>query len=255
MKNFLVLTQPWPRVERLAEQLWQANIPNLAIPFSKIEPCFDDNIMLQSFDWVVVVSPSAAERLLALAQAYDPGLPMPRFACVGPGSVSALREGLEALAWPDPEILFPRDSFDAEHLLAADFWGSLNHKSVLVARASKSKTAWNELFHERRASVMEAGLYEQVNLTPDWDFALPRFKRFMAEPQFQRALWYVSQESVAERLVHEVRNLPIGHATQRDLALVPHARIKARLSRLGWSHIEVIQAGADGLISAMHSSG
>jgi uroporphyrinogen-III synthase len=255
MKSLLVLTQPWPRVERLADQLWQANIPNLAIPFSKIEPRFDEPLMLQSFDWVVVVSPSAAERVLALAEAYDPGLPMPRFACIGPGTVSTLKEGLESQAWPDPEIVWPEDSHDAEHLMAAGFWGDLNNQSVLVARATKSKTAWGTLFRERRASVMETELYEQIILEPDWDFALPRLKRFIADPNFEKIVWYVSQESIAERLVHEVRNLSIGHVTQRDVALVPHTRIKSLLTRLGWGQIEVIEPGADGLVSVMRASG
>ncbi len=255
MKSLLVLTQPWPRVERLADQLWQADIPNLAIPFSKIDPCFDQPLMLQSFDWVVVVSPSAAERLLALAQAYDPDLPMPRFACVGPGSVSTLKEGLQSLAWPDPEIVWPEDNHDAEHLMAADFWGDLNNQSILVARATKTKTPWGAMFQQRRASVMEAELYEQISLEPDWEFAVPRLKRFIADPHFEKIVWYISQEGVAERLAHAVRNLSIGHVTQRDLALVPHQRIKNVLSRLGWAQIEVVQPGADGLVSVMRASG
>jgi uroporphyrinogen-III synthase len=254
MKSLLVLTQPWPRVERLADQLWQANIPNLAIPFSKIEPCFDQPLMLQSFDWVVVVSPSAAERLLALAEAYDPDLPMPRFACVGPGSVSTLKEGLASLAWPDPEIFWPEDMHDAEHLLAANFWGDLHNQSVLVARARTTKTPWGAMFREHRASVMEAELYEQMNLEPDWEFALPRLKRFIADPHFDKMVWYVSQEGVAERLVHSVRNLSIGHVTQRDIALVPHTRIKSLLSRMGWAQVEVVRPGADGLVSVMRAS-
>jgi uroporphyrinogen-III synthase len=255
MKSLLILTQPWPRVERLADQLWQADIPNLAIPFSKIEPCFEDSLMLQSFDWVVVVSPSAAERVIALAQSFDPGLPMPRFACIGPGTVSALREGLDSLAWPDPEIHWPQGSHDAEHLMAADFWGDLRNRSILVARASKTKTPWGSLFRPFQASVMEAELYEQVVLEPDWDFALPRLRRFIAEPDFERMVWYVSQEAVAERLVPEVRNLSIGHVTQRDTALVPHPRIKTVLERLGWAQVELVHPGADGLVSMMKRSG
>ena len=255
MKNLLVLTQPWPRVERLAEQLWQADIPNLAIPFSKIEPCFDQPLLLQSFDWVVVVSPSAAESLIALAVPYDAELPMPRFACVGPGSVSALKEGLDSLAWPDPEIFWPEISHDAEHLLKAPFLGDLSHQSVLVVRAKISKTAWGPLFREKHASVMEIELYEQHAQAPDWEFAMPRLRRSIDDPHFKQMLWYVSQESVAERLVSAVRNLSIGHVTQRDIALVPHPHIQRVLERLGWAQVQLVAPGAQGLVSAMLHSG
>ena len=255
MKHLLVLTQPWPRVERLAEQLWQADVPNLALPFNKIEPCFDQPLMLQGFDWIVVVSPSAADRLIALAQAYDAELPMPRFACVGPGSVAALKEGLESLAWPDPEIYYPEGVHDAEHLLSANFWGDLSHQSVLVVRAKQSKTAWGLLLRERHASVMEIELYEQHIQPPDWDFAMPRLRRSIADPHFSHMLWYVSQASVADRLVADVRNLSIGHVTQRDVALVPHQQIQKVLERLGWAQVRLIAPGAQGLVSAMqHSS-
>lgn len=251
MSKLLVLTQPWPRVERLAGQLQQAGIPSLALPFSRIETLPQRPLALQAHDWVVVISPSAAETLLAQALPHDPAAPMPRFACVGPGTVEALRERLQAQAWPVPQLHWPAQHHDAQALMAAPFWGPLQGRRVLVARAERSKTAWAEWFTGQQASVTDVALYRQVAQMPDWERALTRLRPCIEHAGFTRLTWYVSQESVVEPLVQQLGTAAIGPVLQRDLALVPHERIAAQLRRQGWTQTRLILPGASGLISAM----
>lgn len=91
-----LITRPQPECDILCQRLAQAGFAATAAPAIAIEPCAIDHrvIMdLDQFDTLIVVSKSAARRLIDEIDAYWPQLPIDQTCiAVGPGTAQILSE-------------------------------------------------------------------------------------------------------------------------------------------------------------------
>ena len=82
----VIVTRPRDQAGPLVGRLEALGLEVVACPLIEIEP-FEDPVLLEGYEWVIVTSPNGARELVRRAAG-----PLPYVAAVGPGTAETLRE-------------------------------------------------------------------------------------------------------------------------------------------------------------------
>lgn len=249
----VVLTQPRPRVDRLAARLAERGHDVVALSFRRLvgmgesEPVREVFSRLRDFRWVVFVSPGAIE-------AASPALPArwPQevgIAVIGPGSLQALREaGIDPLrvrcAVP------PAPPYDADALIGLPAFASMRDGRVLVVAGDRGRTDWIDALAARGVGVERACVYRNAPCEPEAG-AIERVRAWAGDSA-PAVFVFTSVEAVAA-----LGQLPAAGAWRDwalgQQALAPHPRIAHALLSAGWRNARVIEPGEQALCAALES--
>ena len=247
----VVLTQPLPRVARIAAGLRARGHEALELPFSRIVPALDARgaqevrAELEVCDWVVLPSPAAVQ---AAADLAGGGWPFAAgIALVGPGSLEAARDcGLvdEGARWIMPAG--PR--FDADALAAMPPFDAPAGLRVAVLRGESGSDDWIARLRERGAAVRVLAAYRREPCVPEAG-EVSRLREWAEEGAPVSFLLTVS-DSVG-RLAALLREAGLFAWASGQPALAIHPRIAAALQASGWRDIRTIGPGESALAAAL----
>lgn len=248
----VVLTQPAPRVEGIAERLRALGHRPLALPLSRIVERHDDAVRaamsdLSRYDWIVLVSPAAVAAAAHLRGVHWPAAG--GVAVIGPGSAQAIVEhGLPA----DPARVLrpPGPRYDAEALLAMAPLRAPRGLSVLVLRGEGGSEDWIARLRAGGADVRTCELYRRQPVEPPAEAleALAALLRGTPAPVF-----VLTQVEAVGRLDALLARRSLSAAARRAPALAIHPRIEAALRQAGWADVRLIEPGETALAGALES--
>ncbi len=237
----IVVTRPAGQAPRLIEAIQAAGGTALALPLLDIAEPVDAApfraalARLAEFDYAVLVSPSAIERVLPRvieAGGWPDGVTP---VVVGEGSANTLA------AYATPAPLKPAERFDSEGVLALDPLQQLDGKRIVIFRGDGGRELMADTFRARGAEVEVVEAYRR--LKPSHDLApllatepLPVFTTTSSDAL--RHLMGLAGESLRERL-------------QSAVLFVSHQRIAALASDLGFSRIVVTTNGDEGMLQSL----
>lgn len=250
----VALTQPAPRVHRLASALQRRGhsvavlscqrIDALTGPEYPVSPLHD----LARFDWVVFVSPGAiAVALDGFAGPWPGGTGI---GVIGPGSALALAEhGLES---PAVRVVQPVASpYDADALMRQAPFDAPAGLRILVLRGERGRTDWIERLRGAGASVQARSVYRAVSVQAD-EAAICAVAEWSAQPQpVHFTFSSVDGIDAVSALLRE-RGLLDWACTQPAIAL--HPKQAAALGALGWQRVHTIAPGEQALLAAIESA-
>jgi len=281
----VVLTQPQPRAQAVAEALTARGHEVLALPFAAIEPLTGEPPVavtlarLAQFDRVVFVSPTAIDVVLEALGDTWPVAVAP--AIVGPGSAEALaRHGLDG----HPGLLMPAGPvFDADALLAHPGLAAPLRQRILVVRAQGGNRAIEEALALRGAAVQPIEAYCRRTVEPSAN-ALATLACWLGErletgdsgdggrsgsggegsaggegsegvPRGADASLHVVVTTVdaADGLARLASRGPALRTLSGAAMLAIHPRIACRLRELGFWRVRLIAPGFEALRSALES--
>jgi len=251
----VVLTQPLPRIERLAQRLAERGHEIAPCPLRRLRSLAADPRVAATLgsiaerDWVVFVSPGAIEVALRdRGPAPWPGAT--GIALIGPGSEDALAE--YGIAASQVRILRPaRAPYDADALMRLAPFDSPQGLRVLVLAGNAGRTDWIDALRERGASVQRVAIYRSEALVPGAD-VLARLRRWSR--QAAAVVFVFTTLDAVRELEAALARARLRGWARRQRALVPHPRIAATLAALGWRTVETIEPGERALIAALESA-
>nr|WP_281381475.1 uroporphyrinogen-III synthase [Quisquiliibacterium transsilvanicum] len=251
------MTQPAPRVDRLAARLRERGHEAIALPLRQLVRCADApepaalvDALNGRYDWVIFVSPGAIA--LGLGGAHGPARRWPDsvgIAVVGPGSRQALAEA--GLASPRIRIVAPeRAPYDADALLASAPFSVPSGLAVLVVHGEQGRSDWLDELRARGARVDRLVLYRSEPVPPAT--ATVELLRGWATGGAPATFVFTSVDGVRDcaRLL-ATQSLARWACGQRALAV--HPRIAAALSELGWQAVRLIEPGEPALLAGIES--
>lgn len=237
----VVVTRPAGQAQRLVDAIRAAGGTPVALPLLDIAeaadvPSFRAALArLAEFDFAVLVSPSAIEKVLprVIEAGGWPENVTP--IVVGEGSANALA------AYATPAPLKPAERFDSEGVLALGPLQQLDGKRIMIFRGDGGRELMADTFRARGAEVEVVEAYRR--LKPDHDLApllaaepLPVFT--ITSSDALRHLVALAGESLRERL-------------QSAVLFVSHQRIAALAGDLGFSRIVVTTNGDEGMLQSL----
>ena len=257
----VVLTQPLPRVARIAEGLRARGHEALELPFTRIFPVLDAQgaqqarAAIEGCDWVVLPSPAAVQAAAGLTGGRWPFAA--GIALVGPGSLEAAREcGLVegSLVEAGPVaggarwIMPPGPRFDADALAATPPFDAPAGLRVLVLRGESGSDDWIARLRERGAAVRVLAAYRREACMPGTG-QVERLRAWAGEGAQVSFLLTVSDS--VERLAALLREAGLFDWASRQRALAIHPRIAAALRASGWRDVRTIGPGESALAAAL----
>lgn len=252
----VVLTQPQPRAQAVAEALSARGHELLALPFAAIEPLTDAPSVaaalarLAEFDRVVFVSPMAIDVVLdALGDSWPVAVAP---AIVGPGSAEALaRHGLDGHSG----LLMPAGPvFDATALLAHPELAAPLRQRILVVRAEGGNQAIEKALALRGAIVQPIEAYRRRAIEPSAD-AVATLACWLGAPRDADPPLHVVVTTVeaADGLAGLASRDPALRKLLAARMLAIHPRIASRMRELGCRRVRMIGPGLEALRSAIES--
>lgn len=249
----VALTQPAPRVERIAERLAARGHDALVLSARRLVAlgCAGETAPLaglEAFDWVVFVSPGAVEA--ALGERDAPWPAAVGIAVIGPGSVQALSE--HGLSPPAVRVASPAaPPYDAAALMREPAFARPAGLRILVARGEKGRDDWIEGLRAAGARVEVRTIYraEPRDPSPEALAALEAWSREAAPVVFV----FSSGDGIAaaDDLL-AARGL--GAWARGQPALAVHPRQADALAARGWRRARVIEPGERPLVDAIESA-
>ena len=248
----VVLTQPAPRVERLARALRERGHRVLELPARRLVP-LDGAAgwargLAATRDWVVFVSPGAVEMALATLDGPWPG--EVGIAVVGPGSALALAR--DPRIHPGVRIARPAGPpYDADSLLRTPPFDAPDGLRILVVRGEAGRDDWLDDLRRHGAQVEACALYRAVPAPVD-----PQARATLANWALERASAVFAFTAVdAAAHVEALLEGPGARAwAHSQPALAQHPRIARALVDLGWTHVVSVEPGYAGLLAGIESS-
>jgi len=247
----VVLTQPLPRVERLAARLAEQGHEAIACPLRRLTSIAAESgeapaiAEAANHDWVVFVSPGAvAIALEELGAEWPAGTGI---ALIGPGSEQELAErGVRA---PRVRIVRPANPpYDADALIRLPPFSAPRGLRVLVLAGAGGRTDWVDALRERGALVRRASIYRSEPTTPS-DACL-RTLRGWSRGGDKVAFVFTTADAVTE-LEQALAGARLRAWARTQRALTLHPRIAALLGRRGWGRVELIEPGERALLAAI----
>ena len=252
----VVLSQPRPRVDRLAQRL-QADghqcaclsvrrLQSLVVEQPEVSATFE---RLADWDWVVFVSPGAIE--IAFQSIGNRWPQHTGIALVGPGSLAELRgQGIDPSAQP---LLMPEQApYDADALIALPPFDAPKGLKILVLAGDLGRQDWIETLAGRGALVRRLVLYRSLACEP----AAGQLAQVM---QWAKAKDPVVFSFTTRDAVDSIDELLDGHGisawARAQQAFAPHARIVLHLRELGWRRACLLEPGDQALLAAIESDG
>jgi uroporphyrinogen-III synthase len=201
---------------------------------------------LAQYALVAFVSPNAVEAAFAHIPHWPAGL---RAAVVGEGSRAAL--AAHGLA-PDC-IVSPLDPAhsDSEHLLAALDLSALRGQRVLIVRGEAGRELLADALRAAGAEVTVLPAYRRSapRLLPELAARLPTLVAADAD-------WIITSSEALRGLMDlldQLKQPEIVATMQRQHLIVPHARIAATASELGFQRVTLTGSGDERLLAALQS--
>lgn len=253
----VVLTQPAPRVDRLAERLRARGHDAVALASRRLVRCADApepaalvDSLAGRYDWVIFVSPGAVA--LGLGGAEGPARRWPEsvgIAVVGPGSAQALAQ--LGLAPPRVRIAAPGCApYDADALLATPPFQAPAGLAVLVVHGEQGRGDWLDELRARGAGVDRLVLYrsEPASVAPA---TLERLRSWAADAM--SATFVFTSVGAVRDCARLLAAESLSGWARGQPALVVHPRIAAALSELGWQAVRLIEPGEPALLAGIES--
>jgi len=249
----VLLTQPRPRVERLAARLTARGHEVLACPLRRLvglgaEPGVREALgSLARHDWVIFVSPGSIEACAAL-------LPQPwpasvGIAVIGPGSAQALAE--HSTIPPDVRLVQPSGPpFDGQALLSTAPFDAPADLGILVLAGETGRTDWIDELARRGAHVERLAIYRSEAVAPAQETSSV-LNRWASEPD-PVVFVFTTGEAVRE-LDALVTGAGLGPWAHAQPALAPHPRIVSLLRERQWVSAHLVEPGERALLAAIES--
>lgn len=238
----VLVCRPEPKASALCESLQHRGAEARALPMIAIEPIADTpqvRTLIQDFDrfgHVVVVSPVAAEFLLAQLDTWWPQRPLGQtWYAVGPGTARRLHDaGIECLV--------PHGGHDSESLLLRPELAGLKHEKVVLCGGEGGRPLLAERLQERGAEVEKLALYRRCR--PDY-----------TETQLKAALEAFDPHAIIALSGETLNNLlALGQNADRRLfnrlIVVPTERVAEQARSAGFGHTVVATALDDQALAA-----
>ncbi len=240
----VLVTRPAEQAGRLVARLQEMGarpllFPALAIVGSNnpeaLRAAFAD---IERFDWVVFISPTAAQfGLAALEKANPAALLRIKAAAVGSGTAAVLR------AAGVRQVVVPAVGADSEHLLALLEFADLSGRRILILRGEGGRELIADTLRARGAQVEYAECYRRVCPSTD-----PTPLRLAVAQQQVQAITVFSRETLDNLLellgeqADVARALPI---------FAPHRRIAQHALAQGFSKAVETAPGEDGVLAGL----
>ncbi len=250
----VVLTQPNPRVERLAQRLRERGHEVHVLPLRRLvslarrAPVAAALASLAERDWVVFVSPGAIEvAFQALPGAWPVAVGI---AVIGPGSAQALAE--YGIVDGDTRVVCPHSApYDADALMRIAPFDQPGGLRILVLNGIRGRVDWIEALAGRGAQVERVPIYrsESVPLAPGGLAPLRAWARERLD-----AVFVFTNADVAREIDEALVRGRMKTWARAQSALAPHPRIVERLRELGWRAARLIEPGEQALLGAIESA-
>ncbi len=244
----VVLTQPLPRVEALAEMLAARGHDVLGMPFIRIAPLQQRALRdeIRRYRWVIPVSPAAVAQLAAALEGIWPSGAV-GLGLIGPGSVRALEES--GLPVPAGHVVVPvGPTYDAGALLQTAEFNAVQGASILVLRGEGGREDWIDTLRSRGAEVTVQALYERVEVQPE-PAARDRLGRWLQEGL--RVHCVFTQASAVDNLCALNESGALVGPEGLGTALVIHDRIADRARSAGFNQVITIAPGESAIAAAL----
>lgn len=249
----VILTQPAPRVGRIAARLRAFGHRVGECPVRHLVPAAPglapDREALLLRDWVIFVSPGAVE--FGLRGLHAPWPPEVGIAVVGPGTAASLGES----PWigAGVRIVLPcRAPYDAAALLDRPEFREPNGLRILVVRGETGRDDWIGRLRAQGAEVEIRAVHRAERLAVPGE--IHETLRGWRLAQLPAVFVFTSVDAVtAIDAALEAHGDAVWARGQR--ALAQHHRIAAALSAAGWRRVELIEPGEEALVRAIESQG
>jgi len=221
----IVVARPRELAGSLAASIEEAGGRAILFPTIEIEDAPPPAALrhLEAYDLAVFVSPTAAQKVLALAPDWPPQL---RTAAIGAGSKRELeRRGVRG-------VLAPKEGADSEALLALPELREMRDRRVVIFRGGAGRPLLGEALAARGARVEYADCYRRVLAKSDPAPLLAEWRRGAVQ-----AVTVSSAEGL-DNFVTLAGAALLGAGP----VFVPHERVAARAREHGAK--EIIVAGA-----------
>lgn len=247
----VILTQPAPRVARIAARLralghrvGECPVRRLVAAAAESAPDVDALLL---HDWVIFVSPGAVE--FGLRRILEPWPPEVGIAVVGPGTAAALTANPRI--GPQVRIIQPcRAPYDAAALLERPEFREPGGLRVLVVRGETGRDDWIERLRSLGAEVEIRAVHRSERLSiPGELHETLRGWRLAGLPA---VFVFTSVDAVT---AVDAALMARGEAdwARDQRALAQHHRIAQALSAAGWRRVEPVEPGEEALVRAIES--
>jgi len=245
----VVLTQPLPRIAGIGRALRARGLSVLELPFARLVPELPPELasQVESADWVIVVSPAALTFLLDALQDRWPG--RAGLAVVGPGSLASLQS--RHLSGAPSSIVSPgTPPWDAASLINTPPFLAPDGLRCLVIRGDGGGELWIDSLRDRGALVKVLPIYRRRAVEPATEI-IEALRSWTAD--VEPIDWVFTQTATiagCRKLLGERFGT---QRSERDRALVVHARIADEARAAGFHHVAMIEPGVEALASALES--
>lgn len=247
----VILTQPAPRVGRIAARLRALGHRVGECPVRRLVPAgpelAPDRDALLLHDWVIFVSPGAVDfGLRRLDRQWPPAVGI---AVVGPGTAASLGES----RWIGPGVRIVRPGrapYDAEALLERPEFREPAGLRILVVRGETGRDDWIGRLRALGAEVEIRAVHRAERL--DVPREIHETLRDWRLAELPAVFVFTSVDAVT---AVDAALAAHGEAAwaRGQQAFAQHHRIAAALSAAGWRTVELIEPGEEALVRAIES--
>jgi uroporphyrinogen-III synthase len=232
----VVIVRPAGRGDRLAERVAAEGAHPILFPTIEILPAARPARLatlierLQTFDWAVFVSPTAAREGLRCVRASRDWPSGPRLAAVGRGTAAALEElGFRT-------VLAPAASADSEALAALPELADVAGQNVVIFRGEGGREHLARVLAERGARVEYAECYRRSRPAADPAPLVAQWRAGGVQAVCAASGGAITnlREMLADQGMALARATPV---------FVPHPRIAATAREAGFTHVIVVTGG------------
>jgi uroporphyrinogen-III synthase len=238
----IVITRPREQAKRLALRIEEAGGKSTLYPLLEILPVTntqslrDSVARLAGFDLFIFISPNAVRYGIQAIQVAGVSPANLKFAAVGQGSASMLRElGID-------KVIAPRHKFDSEALLALPELQNVAGWRIAIFRGEDGRELLGDTLKARGAQVEYVACYRRTK---------PRSS--IEELLNAKADALVITSSEALNNLWEMASAPEREQLSAVTLFVPHQRIAEAARNLGWHTVIQTTNGDAGLLASMEA--
>jgi uroporphyrinogen-III synthase len=161
-KNKLILTRPLYQNHKLIESIKMENLDIVNMPLIEIEGIIDykhsdiNQKMNRSIHCIIFISTNAVIYFGQLLKKFNLPFPKANFmAAIGKSTAQLIKDTFGA------EVLFPKNIYDSEHLMALSNFDNINEKYCLIIRGKGGRETLKNLLINRGAIVEYLECYQR----------------------------------------------------------------------------------------------
>ena len=255
MAEPVVVTRPLRQAIEFANRLEAAGRAAVVFPLLQIAPLPDATALravlgrLSEFSLAAFVSPNAIDATFAHIERWPPEVAL---AVMGQSSRQALaRHGITADKFQITSPTDPRRS-DSQTLLEALDLQRLQSAKVLILRGETGRELLGDALRAAGAQVEQVAAYRRSATT-----STPALMAQLAGLLDTDNCWVITSSEALQVLMQLVAEADPQHGVakiQQKKLLVPHERIREVAQSIGFSAVELTDAGDDGLFGKLQSA-